>query len=104
MDDEEILRLNPGHFIEKFYRGTIIKLRRGAQTGLVRSTATGRVLPFAFLHVRLLGDARSFGDLREGMVVGYDVSWTEKGTMVSSLWVPPRPRTSPPPSEPVIEE
>ena len=86
--ENDAFSLKPEHFVDKYYRGTIIKLRRGMQSGLLRSAATGRVVPFTMPHTRLVG-AERFEDLREGMVVGYDVSWTDHGRQASVLRVPP---------------
>lgn len=72
---------------DKFYRGTIYKLRRGAQRGIVR-TSSGRDIPFVFAFVTMQGPHRHFDDLREGLSVGYDVSWTSKGLRVSVIRVP----------------
>jgi hypothetical protein len=72
---------------ESFYRGTVQKLYRGAERGIIRS-ASGRGIPFTFAHVRMLGPHTRFGDLREGLQVGYDVSWTSKGLRVSVIRVP----------------
>jgi hypothetical protein len=72
---------------EKFYRGTIVALSRGAQRGTIRS-ASGRNIPFVFMHVTMLGPHRNFDALREGLEVGYDVSWTSKGLRVSVIRVP----------------
>jgi hypothetical protein len=72
---------------DKFYRGTIIKLARGALRGTVR-TASGRNIPFIFPYVTMVGPHRSIDDLREGLEVGYDVSWTSKGLRVSVIRVP----------------
>jgi hypothetical protein len=72
---------------DKFYRGTILKLSRGAQRGTIRG-ASGRNVPFMFIHVTMLGPHRRFDDLREGLEVGYDVSWTSKGLRVSVIRVP----------------
>lgn len=71
----------------KFYRGRILKLSRGAQRGTIRS-ASGRNIPFILAHVTMVGAHRSLEDLREGLEVGYDVSWTSKGLRVSVIWVP----------------
>jgi hypothetical protein len=73
--------------IGNFYRGVVCKLHRSPERGRIR-TANGREIPFQFLHVTMIGVARRFSDLREGLVVGYDVSWTAKGLRVSSIWVP----------------
>lgn len=69
---------------DKFYHGTILTLSRGAQRGTIRS-ASGRNIPFIFQHVTLLGPHQRFDDLREGLEVGYDVSWTSKGLRVSVI-------------------
>ena len=69
---------------DKFYRGTIQKLFRGSQAGLVRS-GNGREIPFAFLHVVMVGSLRRYEDLREGMAIGFDVGWTSKGLRVTVI-------------------
>lgn len=69
---------------DKFYRGTIEKLFRGSQAGVVRS-GNGREIPFTFLHVVMVGSVRRFEDLREGMPVGFDVGWTSKGLRVTVI-------------------
>jgi hypothetical protein len=68
----------------KFYRGTIERLFRGSQVGVVRS-ATGREIPFEFLHVEMVGPLRLYDDLREGMAVGFDVGWTSNGLRVTVM-------------------
>jgi len=77
---------DPDVTVDKFYRGTIIKLQRGAPGGVVRS-ASGRDVPFTFAFVTMVGSVQRFEDLREGMHVGYDVSWTSKGLRVSVIRV-----------------
>lgn len=71
----------------KFYRGRILKLSRSAQRGTIRSVS-GRNIPFIFMHVTMVGPHRRFDDLREGLEVGYDVSWTSRGLRVSVIRVP----------------
>lgn len=73
---------------DRFYAGTIKKLFAGAGMGVVRS-ATGREIPFAAAHVILIGGLRRFEDLREGMLVGFDVGWTSKGLRVTILHTDP---------------
>lgn len=73
--------------IGQYYRGTIRKLHRSPERGVVRA-ATGREIPFIFAHVDMRGDRRRFDELRDGLVVGYDVSWTGKGLRVSTIWIP----------------
>ena len=69
---------------DKFYRGTIAKLFRGSESGVVRS-GNGRDIPFTFLHVVMIGSLRRFDDLREGMPIGFDVGWTAKGLRVTVI-------------------
>lgn len=71
---------------DNFYHGVIKRLFRGAEGGIVRS-ATGREIPFTFLHVTMLGTQRRFEDLHEGMAVGFDVGWTSSGLRVTVLRV-----------------
>jgi hypothetical protein len=74
-----------GAFAEgKFYRGTLLKLQRGRQKGVLRSAA-GKEIPFDFIHVRLCGDRWRWEDLHEGMSVGYDVGWTAHGLRVTTI-------------------
>jgi hypothetical protein len=85
MDDES--QAGPNGNGDKFYRGTIHALQRGAQRGMVRA-ASGRDIPFVFAHVIMVGPHRHFDDLYEGLRVGYDVSWTSKGLRVSVIRIP----------------
>ena len=71
----------------KFYRGTVLKLSRGAQRGTIRSDS-GRNIPFMFTHVTMVGPHQRFDDLHEGLEVGYDVSWTSRGLRVSVIRIP----------------
>ena len=68
----------------RYYQGQIIQLRRGSETGVVRS-ATGREIPFVFRFVQSRGVLRRFSDLQEGMRVGFDVGWTSSGLRVTVL-------------------
>jgi len=72
---------------DKFYRGKVLKLSRGAERGTIRSAA-GRNIVFLFQHVTLVGPHQRFADLHEGMEVGFDVSWTSKGLRVSVIRIP----------------
>lgn len=73
----------------KFYRGTIRKLFRGSQGGVVRSDS-GREIRFSFIHVVMLGPLRRFEQLREGMRVGFDVGWTSRGLRVTVMRAEPQ--------------
>jgi hypothetical protein len=67
----------------RFYLGTILRLHSGSRSGVVR-TGSGREIPFVIAGVRFLGDA-SFGVLREGMEIGFDVGWTSRGMRVTTI-------------------
>jgi hypothetical protein len=67
-----------------FYQGTIVRLRTGSRTGVVR-TGNGRDVPFSFADVRLIGSDAGFGALHEGMRVGFDLGWTSRGVRVTIL-------------------
>jgi len=69
---------------ERFYRGHILRLSGGRQTGVVRSLS-GKDIPFTFAFVEMLGDKRRFEDLHVGTSIGYDVSWTSRGLRVSLM-------------------
>jgi len=69
-----------------FHHGVITKLFPSNNMGLVR-TESGREVPFSFELVILLGDVQKPGDLREGMEVGYDIGWTDKGLRVTKIKV-----------------
>jgi hypothetical protein len=74
---------------ELFYRGILLHFARGTGLGVVRSSRTGREVPFELVHVLVLGAAgeRAASDgLREGMEVGYDVGWTSRGLRVTKLF------------------
>ncbi len=75
------------NLLDKFYRGRVLKLSRGAERGTIRS-ASGRNIAFLFQHVTLVGPHQSFSDLREGLEVGFDVSWTSKGLRVNIIRIP----------------
>jgi len=75
------------NLLDKFYRGTVLKVSRGAERGTIRS-ASGRNIAFLFQHVTLIGPHQRFSDLREGLEVGFDVSWTSKGLRVSTIRIP----------------
>jgi hypothetical protein len=79
----------PEESSDLFYRGILLHFARGTGMGVVRSTRTGREVPFELVHVRVLGPegAPAYGDeLHEGMEVGYDVGWTSRGLRVTKLF------------------
>ncbi len=86
-DEDESLIVDRIDKIGNFYRGVICKLHRSPERGKVR-TSSGREVPFTFAHVLMAGSHRRFEDLREGMQVGYDLGWTQKGLRVHVIWIP----------------
>lgn len=85
--DDELPVVDTIEQIGHYYRGTVHDLHRSPERGRVRS-ASGRDIPFVFQHVTMKGGGRQFDDLREGLIVGYDVSWTARGLRVSTIWIP----------------
>jgi hypothetical protein len=70
-----------------YYRGTITRVYYGSETGLLRSEATGREYRFKAPFVEIRGPIPRIGGLREGMRVGFDLSRTSAGTIVSMIRV-----------------
>ena len=52
--------------------------------GFVR-TESGHEVPFSYELVILLGDVKKPGELKEGMEVGYDLTWTSKGLRICKI-------------------
>jgi len=69
---------------DRFYRGRIVKLFSGNQSGIIASE-TGRDLLFEYAYVRMVGSVDRFDDLREGMEVGFDVGRMSKGLRVTVI-------------------
>ena len=70
---------------DRFYKGVIHKIAAGAESGIVLSDS-GRKIPFVFPFLRLIGAPRQ--DIRfltEGMRVGFDVGWTDKGLRIATI-------------------
>ena len=86
-DEPDSSQTAAGATPDPYYRGRVVKLFRGAQRGVIRGRS-GRDVPFAFANVTMLGPHRRFEDLREGLEVGYDVSWTSRGLRVNVIRVP----------------
>jgi hypothetical protein len=76
---------------ERYYRGTIACLNPGSRTGSVRSLK-GRDFPFAARDLIVVGAARGFDALHEGLRVGFDVGRTSSGLCVTVIRVYERPR------------
>jgi hypothetical protein len=71
----------------RYYRGTITRVYYGSETGIVRSDASGREYRFKWPLVDIRGPIPRVNGLREGMAVGFDVSWTSSGLIVSVIQV-----------------
>jgi len=69
---------------DSFYHGTIRRLFPRKNTGIVR-TSSGREIPFSYQLVELFGPVKKPQELREGLVVGYDMSWTSDGLKVTKI-------------------
>lgn len=76
-------------FPDNFYQGIIVRLERARGKGVIRSLS-GRDFPFEFPFVSVVGaeiGGRMPGIdmLREGERVGFDVGWTSKGIVVTTI-------------------
>lgn len=70
---------------DRFYKGVIQKVSVGTGSGVVLSDS-GKKIPFVFPFLRLIGAPRQ--DIRfltEGMRVGFDVGWTDKGLRIAAI-------------------
>ena len=70
---------------DRFYKGVIHKISADTESGVVRSDS-GKQIPFVFPFLRLIGAPRQ--DVRfltEGMRVGFDVGWTDKGLRIATI-------------------
>ena len=72
---------------EAYYQGTITRVYYGSETGVLRSDNTGREYRFKAPFVEIRGPIPRVGGLREGMHVGFDLSRTSSGTIVSLIRV-----------------
>jgi hypothetical protein len=71
---------------ERYYRGTILRVHAGSQTGVLR-TSNGRDVPFTGRDLELVGAAGGFASLRPGLEVGFDLGRTSRGLCVSLIRV-----------------
>ena len=67
-----------------YYHGIIRRLSPRKGTGVVR-TASGRDVRFSYQMVVMSGSLKSPKNLREGMIVGYDLGWTGHGLRVIKI-------------------
>jgi hypothetical protein len=72
---------------DAYYRGTVVRVYYGSETGVLRSDATGREYRFKAPFVEIRGPIPRVGGLREGMRVGFDLARTSAGTIVSLIRV-----------------
>jgi hypothetical protein len=81
---KEVLAKPDGNGKDLFYHGTIQRLFPRNNAGIVR-TSSGREIPFSFPCLDLLGPVKKPQELREGLVVGYDMGWTSDGLKVTKI-------------------
>jgi hypothetical protein len=72
---------------DRYYRGTIVRVYYGSESGTLVSDATGREYHFKYPFVEILGPIPRVDGLREGMSVGFDVGWTSRGLRVTVIRV-----------------
>jgi hypothetical protein len=72
---------------DRYYRGTIVRVYYGSETGIIRSNESGREYRFKWPFVEIRGPIPRVGGLREGMEVGFDVGWTSSGLIVTVVRV-----------------
>jgi hypothetical protein len=71
----------------RYYRGTIVRVYYGSETGVIRSNDSGREYRFKVPLVEIRGPIPKVSGLREGMEVGFDVGWTSSGLVVTVVRV-----------------
>ena len=90
-----VLDMNPNekdHLIEmqsprlegRYYRGRIAKYNPKTGYGFVE-TPKGTQIFFYADQVRLEGTSKKRSDIRPGVLVGYDVAWTDRGVRISKM-------------------
>ncbi|MFN8545645.1 MAG: hypothetical protein U0807_15780 [Candidatus Binatia bacterium] len=73
--------------VDPWYRGVIVRVSYGSESGVLRSDATGREYPFRHPLVDIQGPIPRVDGLREGMAVGFDVARSSLGVQVSVIKV-----------------
>ena len=71
---------------DRFYQGTILQVRPGSRTGVLR-TSRGRDVPFDAMTVRILGTPTGFAALHSGLRVGFDLGRSSRGLCVTTIRV-----------------
>ena len=87
LDDDEVGADAASLPAEPYYQGMITRVYYGSETGVLRSDNTGREYRFKAPFVEIRGPIPRVGGLREGMRVGFDLSRTSGGTIVSLIRV-----------------
>jgi len=72
---------------DRFYRGRIVRVYYGSETGTLVSEETGREYRFRWPFVDIVGPVPRIDGLREGMRVGFDLGWTSQGLRVTLIRV-----------------
>ncbi len=80
----------------KYYRGRIAKYNPKTGYGFVE-TPEGTHIFFYADQVRLEGAKKRKADIHPGLLVGYDVAWTDRGIRISKLKLLENDRRSRPP-------
>jgi len=70
---------------ERYYRGVIVRVYYGSESGVLRSDASGREYRFKRPFVEVRGSIPRISGLREGMTVGFDLGRTSQGVTVSVI-------------------
>jgi hypothetical protein len=71
----------------RYYRGVITRVYYGSDSGTLRSEATQREYAFRAPLVEIRGPIPRVDGLREGMAVGFDLSRTSGGPLVTVIRV-----------------
>lgn len=88
MSDDRLDRdesAEPAPLAGGWYRGEIVRVYYGSQSGVLRSTATGREYRFRVPFVDIRGPLPRIDALREGMQVGFDLGRTGGGPQVTVI-------------------
>ncbi len=99
MDASEKNGLDSRRIEGKYYRGKIARYNPKTGYGFVE-TPEGKHIFFYADQVRLDGTKRKKTDIQRGLVVGFDVGWTDRGIRISRMKLfdkdeePPSPSSS----------
>jgi hypothetical protein len=78
---------SPGSSRARYYRGVVVRVYYGSESGTLRSDVTGREYQFKYPFVEIRGPIPRVSGLREGMGVGFDLGRTSRGVRVSLIKV-----------------